>query len=415
MIVKYLRLAVWPRDLVANYGWPAPITFGEAVPYLLVVAGLVAIAAFFLARRPHWGFLGAWFFITLAPTSSVVPIATEVGAERRMYLPLIAIATLVVLVVDRLSVRGGRGGRIAAVAVLALVSTALATGTFLRNRDYQSALALARTTVDRYPTSVAHHALGEELLLAGEHDQGLAELRQALPGAPRAHYTLGAQLLKDGEIEAAITELEAFLREQPMLVEAVSARQLLGRALARQKRWPEAITQYQQVLTMNPSEQTRIGTQLLLGEALYSAGRYAEAVTVYTEYLRARPGNADALNVLGICLLALEKPDEAIEVFTRAVNVDPENGVSRRNLGNALFDRGDNDAAAVHAEEAARLRIDDPGAWDLLGRVAAVKGDLPAAQADFARALRLDPNFSEAREHLQAVEQLLARRPPASR
>jgi tetratricopeptide (TPR) repeat protein len=113
--------------------------------------------------------------------------------------------------------------------------------------------------------------------------------------------------------------------------------------------------------------------------------------------------------VLGICLLALERPDEAIETFTRAVNVDPENGVTRRNLGNALFDRGDNDAAAVHAEEGVRLRIDDPGAWDLLGRVSAVKGDLPAAQADFARALRLDPNFSEAREHLQAVEKLLAR------
>jgi hypothetical protein len=273
MIVRYLRLAFWPRDLVANYGWPVPIAFGEAVPYLLIVAGLVAIAAFFLARRPHWGFLGAWFFITLAPTSSIVPIATEVGAERRMYLPLIAIVTLVVLVMNRLSLRGGRNGRIAAVTALALASTALATGTVLRNRDYQSPLVLARTTVERYPTSVAHHAFGEELLIAGEHEQGLAELRAALPGAPRAHYTLGVQLLKDGEIEASITELEAFLREQPMLVEAVSARQLLGRALARQKRWPEAIAQYQQALTMNPSERTRIDTQLLLGEALYTSGR----------------------------------------------------------------------------------------------------------------------------------------------
>ena len=207
---------------------------------------------------------------------------------------------------------------------------------------------------------------------------------------------------------AATTELEAFLREQPMLVEAVSARQLLGRALARQKRWPEAIDQYRQVLTMNPSEQVHASTLALLGEALYGAGRYAEAAAAYTEHLKARPGNVDALNVLGICLLALEMPDEAIATFTRAVNVDPENGVSRRNLANALFDHGDVDAAAVHAEEATRLRIDDPGAWDLLGRIAAVKGNLPAAQADFARALRLDPNFSEAREHLQAVEKLLA-------
>ena len=199
-----------------------------------------------------------------------------------------------------------------------------------------------------------------------------------------------------------------------MLLEAVSARQLLGRALSREKRWPEAIDQYRQVLMMNPSDQIRIDTQLYLGEALYYAGRYAEAAAAYSEHLKARPGNADALNVLGICLLALDKPDEAIGAFTRAVSIDPGNGVSRRNLGNALFDRGDMDGAAVHAEEATRLRIDDPGAWDLLGRVSAVKGNLTAAQADFSRALRLDPNFSDAREHLQAVEKLLFRL-PASR
>ena len=37
---------------------------------------------------------GLWFFVTLAPASSIVPVATEVGAERRMYLPLMAIAVL---------------------------------------------------------------------------------------------------------------------------------------------------------------------------------------------------------------------------------------------------------------------------------------------------------------------------------
>jgi len=415
LIVRYLGLAFWPRDLVATYGWPVPIAFRDAAPYLLIVGGLAALTAVGLFRRPKWGFLGAWFFVTLAPTSSIVPIATEVGAERRMYLPLIAVVTSVVLVCARLASRSGRNGRTATVAALVIVSMALATGTFLRNRDYRSALVLARTSVERYPSSVGHHALGAELILAGDREQGLTELRAALPGAPRAHYTLGIELLKDGQDEAAAMELEAFLREQPMLVEAVSARQLLGRALARQKRWPEAAAQYQQALTMNPSGQMRIDTQALLGEALYNQGRFAEAAAAYSEHLKGQPGNVDALNVLGICLLALERQDEAIGTFTRAVNIDPENGISRRNLGNALFDAGAIDAAAVHAEEATRLRIDDPGAWDLLGRVSAVKGDLRAAQDDFARALRLDPNFSDAKEHLQAVEQLLLRRPPAPR
>ena len=48
-------------------------------------------------RRPKWGFLGVWFFAILAPSSSVVPLAGQTEAEHRMYLPLAAVVTLVVL------------------------------------------------------------------------------------------------------------------------------------------------------------------------------------------------------------------------------------------------------------------------------------------------------------------------------
>ena len=406
MITRYLRLAIWPRDLVSNYGWPVPLTLRDVFPYGLFVIALIAVVVAALARRPRWGFLGAWFFITLAPTSSIVPIATEVGAERRMYLPLIALIAWLVLIVAWVAERGGRRGRLAALAGLALVSAGLGTATLLRNQEYRTALVLARTSVERHPSSVAHHVLATELILAGDHEQARAQLREALPGAPRAHYTLGVELLRDGQDEAAATELETFLREEPLLLEAVQARQLLGRALARQEKWSDAIDQYQQVLRMNPSDHIRIETQMFLGEALSVAGRCEEAVTALTEYLTARPDDVAALNVLGICYLALDRPDDAVGKFTRAVTIDPADGVSQRNLANALFDRGDADAAAPHAEQAARLRVNDPDAWDLLGRVSAVRGHLQDAQAHFERALQIDPGFTDARQHLQALGKL---------
>ena len=46
-------------------------------------------------------FLGAAFFLILAPTSSVLPIVTEVAAEHRMYLPLAAVAVLAAGVLAR--------------------------------------------------------------------------------------------------------------------------------------------------------------------------------------------------------------------------------------------------------------------------------------------------------------------------
>jgi protein O-mannosyl-transferase len=97
MMVRYLRLAVWPNSLVVNYGWPLPLTLADVVPQAVMVVALLGATIAALIRRPPLGFLGASFFITLAPTSSVVPIATEVGAERRMYLPLIPLVVLTVV------------------------------------------------------------------------------------------------------------------------------------------------------------------------------------------------------------------------------------------------------------------------------------------------------------------------------
>ena len=41
MIVRYLRLALWPTSLVVNYGWPAPLSLGDVWPKALIVTGLL--------------------------------------------------------------------------------------------------------------------------------------------------------------------------------------------------------------------------------------------------------------------------------------------------------------------------------------------------------------------------------------
>ena len=271
MIVRYLRLAVWPTSLVVNYGWPVPLTLGEVLPQALIVVTLLVGTIAALMRRPPLGFLGAAFFITLAPTSSIVPIATEVGAERRMYLPLIPIVILLVIGGVRLWTSLSVGipslsrlmpKRASGSILLVAVAMLLATATVARNREYGSSLLMAQTVVDRYPTSYAHHELANQLIAAGRHEEAMAHLRLAVQGAPRAHFTLGAELFEQGRTDEAISELQTFLEKQPLLLEVVSARELLGRAFARQERWQEAVQQYRQVLKMNPSAEQVIETHL---------------------------------------------------------------------------------------------------------------------------------------------------------
>ena len=190
MIAHYFRLIVWPRGLVVAYGPPQPLTLPDVWPYAILVAILLTATVLALKQWPLVGFVGAWVFITLAPTSSIVPIATEVGAERRMYLPLAAVAALVVtgtwLTWNRVAPRRASRGLTLALVTIAAV---LAFGTIARNREYRSQVTLAETVLARWPTSFAHALVGTALAEEGRDDEAIAELRRAAPGYSKRGIT----------------------------------------------------------------------------------------------------------------------------------------------------------------------------------------------------------------------------------
>src|SRR3989441_333795 len=415
MISQYLRLAVWPGSLVLNYGLPLPLSLGDVMPYALLVGVLLLMTVAALFWQPKLGFLGVWVFVTLAPTSSIVPIATEVGADRRLSLPLAGLVVLAVvggsLLWDRLrnvwpertTLASARVASLAAVLVVALVSTAFAAGTVARNREYRSALSLARTVLARRPSTMAHYMMGTSLMDEGDHDGAVMHLREAIRGDPRARYSLGLELFKEGKLDEAIRELEVFVREKPLLLEVVPARTLMGRAFLTQQKWPDAVKQFQMVLMMTP---LNVEAEGLLAEALFKQQAFDQASVHYRAYLKYRPNDANMLGNLGIALAASGKNDEAISAFRRAVELTPQDGGAERNLANALVDNRDFTGAALHAQRAVTLRPDDPVVHDLLGLALAPQGQLDEAEAQFKRALEIDPTDSEIRGHLAAVLQL---------
>src|SRR5262249_43541341 len=72
-------LSAGPRPPVLHYGSYLPRSVGEVAPCAAVVLLLLALPFVGLWRTPAVGFCGLWFFLILAPTSSVVPIATQTG------------------------------------------------------------------------------------------------------------------------------------------------------------------------------------------------------------------------------------------------------------------------------------------------------------------------------------------------
>jgi Flp pilus assembly protein TadD len=404
LIVRYLRLAFWPAGLVIDYGVPLPLSFGQVWPYMAVLTLLFAATVIAFVRWPRIGFLGAWFFITLGPTSSVMPIATWVGAERRMYLPLVAIAALVLFALQKASKGVMRKGYdplfIGAVAALVV---ACGMTTAARNRKYQSPEQLARSSVEHWPSGRARHWLGLELLAEGRRGEATEELNRAVADDPRTHYTLGVMAFQDRRFDAAIQELEAFARDEPMRAEVPAARQMIGRAMAEEGRLPDAERELRAALKMSPDD---ADMHAYLGDVLLKEQRFREAAAEYQQLLDRKPPTSGTLTNLGIALMADGKADAATKAFQRATELDPSDGVARRNLVQALVDQRRFADALPQAETAVGLRPDDAASHDNLGIALAATHQLDRAIAEFRRALTLNPDDGDIRGHLAAAERL---------
>ena len=321
LITHYLRLSIWPSGLVVFYGWPAPLTVGDVFPYAILILTLVAATIVALMRAPAIGFLGAWFFIALAPASSVVPVATEVGAERRMYLPLLALILLIVVAAHAAWKRCTEGRTLAIVPMIGLVGVAgvLAATTAVRNREYASPLSLAQTVVDRRPSGVAYHILGEQLMLEGHDAEAAVPLSEAVArGDSRAGYPLGVALFNQRKFGEAVQRLDGFVRTsglpyrlvprwlEPPRTEVVSARMLMARAFAADRQWSQAAEQAELALKVMPSH--REGQRLLadalinIGFARVVAGDFDEAVESFRRALKADPANVRARDLLALAL-----------------------------------------------------------------------------------------------------------------
>jgi len=274
-----------------------------------------------LTRAPAAGFLGAWFFLTLAPASSVVPVATEVGAERRMYLPLLALVMLIVAGGHAVWKRRPEARRLAFVPVIALVGVAgvLAAATVVRNREYRSQLTLAQTVVDRRPTAVAYHILGETLMLDGRDAEAIGPLTEAVArGNSRAGYPLGIALVNQQKLSEGVQRLDTFVRTsalpyrlvpgwlQPPRSEVVSARVLMARVFAAERQWNQAAEQAELALKAMPShpEAQRLltGALINLGLERVVAGDLDEAVNAFRRALTIDPANETASKLLALAI-----------------------------------------------------------------------------------------------------------------
>ncbi len=98
--------------------------------------------------------------------------------------------------------------------------------------------------------------------------------------------------------------------------------------------------QRQYVIVLEPEYGQYIQILNNTGNALFSLDRPEEAIEAYRQAIDVEPKYIYPYNGLGDALFSLDRPEEAIEAYRQAIDVDPKFAYSYNGLGNVLVNLG---------------------------------------------------------------------------
>lgn len=446
IIPHYLKLSFWPLKQALDYSWAPVKNLADlsvtrlivefALPGTLVLL-LLAGTMYALWRKPWLGFLGAWFFVILSPTSSFIPIKDPIY-EHRMYLPLAAVIVATLAGVwwglqwltnrYREDWTTGESPRIGSMTALVCVLPAAALGylTHERNKVYFTPLAVWYDSAENYPENArAHNNLGKHLLDSHEKlvnknkklaqarlDEAIQHLREATrldPSFMRAHYNLGNGLRSNKQFDEAIKSYEETIRRAPHYIEAQI---MLGNALTDKGDLPGAEAAFRKAIKLKDSPR-RIEPYLIarsyfnLGNTLFRLKQFKEARGDYYNALKYNGKHFKSWHGIGMTSEKLGEMQEAVKGYREALKLNPGHLKSIYQLGYVYQQTNQGVKALEVYERLLTKRPRDTTALYRIGTIHAAEGRRDQAKMMFEKVLQIKPDHPWAKK---AIQNLNARR-----
>ena len=381
VILHYLRLCIWPSGQCLDYQWPLVQSLSEFLLPGLIVFALMAATVWAIFRRPRWGFLGGWFFVILAPTSSFVPIQ-DLAFEHRMYLSLAAVVVAAIIGGYKLLLSLS-AGKVASGVRLTPPWRALAVGVAC-----VAVLTLAIVASARQQVFASHVSLWQDN----------AAKR---PNNPRVHVNLSSALLETGDLQGAYDAADRAIEVYPDVSTAWRNRGCARLALGEVE---AAIDDLTRATQLNDENYEAFAHRSI---ALQRAGRTAEAIEDASTAIKLRPGVASAYHNRGLCYLANQQPELAAEDFEQALKMDPNSLPTRELSGDAWLAAGQFPRAVVRYTEVLAARPSDAGIHSNRGIALLQLGETQAAAKGLTQAIQLGARDAKTLLHRAIANQQL--------
>ncbi len=219
-----------------------------------------------------------------------------------------------------------------------------------------------------------HFKLGEDSLAIAAWQNAL----DIIPKDAEIHNFVGIAFHRMGKLNEAS---RAFKRAVDYDATYYEAANNYGYLLFLLERYPESKKSFVFALKINPDYQPAIKNlelvnQVMTGSLAMDAFKYSEEGAKKEDYV------------------------DQIQVYERALNINPDYAKVHNNLGVALFYEGFYDSAYHHLEQAVRLQKDYPEAINNLGFLNRVAQNYDTAIKLFLKALTIKPRYVAALNNL---------------
>jgi len=439
IIFYYLKLFFAPINLNVDIGFPFS-TFLTDPMIALAILGIGAMIFVAWKTENLWVRAGIlWFFITLAPTSSIVPLS-DLAVEHRMYLPM----TLGLCLAAGGAIRKiPAGWRLGFMVVLIALFSLL---TLSRNRVWTDEINLWKDAVAKNPHSPrTHNNLGKAYYEDGQLEQALfhfrksnANIQQGLTrqynftdpeeflrkrtghnvnGGGKAgaapvqivadlsepHYNLASVYLDLGNLEQAQQEYRTAIRLNPGYYGALFG---LGSVYARMGQTDQAIDFFRQSIQKRKAVTGKRDyplARLNLGELYGRAGKFEDAVRELSLAVQQDPSMILGHYNLGVAYLMTGKLEQAERALTTCLTLNDRFEPALFKFARVAQAKGEWELSTQRFGKFLSVKGADAGAYFQIGWNYQQAGQWDKAGENYEKALTIKPDFLNARVNLGKI------------
>lgn len=193
----------------------------------------------------------------------------------------------------------------------------------------------------------------------------------------------------------------AFSRARRLGVRLEEA-QLMASGYTLADKHRQALPFYQALYARKPKD---LQLAFDLAVAYERSGDHDSAVPLFRKMIAAQPGNHTALNYLGYMFAERgENLEEAEEMISRALKLEPDNGYYLDSMGWVLYRLGRLEEARQQQERAVAIMPGDPTLREHLGDIYHALGLRQKALEHWGKALEIEPGRESLKEKMDAPQ-----------